>query len=159
MTFPDMLQSQINLFKALACGSESWKADHDDAMGCRDVEEAITIWLAFLSNIRRRKSAWTIKVEKGARPYSWDDAKRFDDAFKAWLAMAEDILLEIERWERKSYRVESVKEFREAIQDVSLMCLDTEHNRISVESIQSGNATSSKEAMDALRNNLRPRGS
>ncbi len=141
MIFPGMLQSQFDLCKALSSGAEAWMVEHDEAMSCRNVEEAIPIWLAILSNIHRRSSKWAREIENGKSPFSWDEAKAFDETYKSWLDVANRILREIENCEKKSYLVDSADRFREATKDVSLMCLDTERNRASLESIQSHRAT------------------
>ena len=153
------MQDQLALYQRLSEGAEGWEADHSDAMRCRDIEEAISIGLAILANIRRRSSRWTSDVERGQISFSWEEAGALDDLHRWWLERSAPLLAAIDSCESKRYKVDGADDFRRANLDVSLMSLDTNRNRQSLESLQTGPGIPSKQAMDELRNSLRARGS
>ncbi len=159
MTVPGTLKAQFDLYETLSAGAEAWKRDHQDAMFCREIEEAVSIGLAILANIRRRSDRWADDVERGKIPFSWEEARDLDELHKWWLQRSALLLEAIDFCESKHYKVDSADQFRQSNLDVSLMSLDTDRNRQSLESIQSGRTITSKQAMDELRSCLRPRGS
>ncbi len=159
MTVPGTLKAQLDLYETLSAGAEAWKKDHQDAMFCRDIEEALSIGLAILANIQRRSDRWADDVERGRISFSWEDARELDELHKWWLKRSALLLEAIDFCESKHYKVDSAEQFRQANLDVSLLALDTDRNRQSLESIQSGRGKPSKQAMDELRNSLRSRGS
>ncbi len=153
------MQDQLELYQRLSEGVEAWKADHVTAIFCRDIEEAISIGLAILNNIRRRGSQWANDVERGETSFSWDEARQLDDLYRWWLERSTRLLAAIDSCESKRYKVDGADDFRRANLDLSLMSLDTNRNRQSLESLQTGHGMPSKQAMDELRNSLRARGS
>lgn len=85
MTVPGTLKAQFDLYETLSAGAEAWKRDHQDAMFCREIEEAVSIGLAILANIRRRSDRWADDVERGKIPFSWEEARDLDELHKWWL--------------------------------------------------------------------------
>jgi len=155
MTLPSMLQGQFDLWLSGREDPEAWVPDHEDAMRCRRVEDTISFGLAILATIRRRAECWTEDVEAGKTQFSWEAARECADMYRWWLERGTLALKLVEECEAKGYTVERAGEFREEIRDVSLMSLDTEHDRKSLESLQSGHGIPSKQAMDELRHSLR----
>ena len=158
MCAQNMMDRQRTMYQEISEQAETWKADHREAMHCRDIEEAIEIGLAILNNIRRRGEHWAREVEEGRVLFSWDGSQEVAELYRWWQSRSANLLQAIEACEREHYQVEGADRFRDALRDVSLMSLDVDRDRQSLASLATGSGIPAKEAMDALRRGVRPGG-
>jgi len=154
---PDFLEGQLKLYREQAEQAESWKTDHEEAMHCRSIEDAIQLGLAVLDNIRRRNRAWAREVENGAK-VSWESSEAIAQWYRWWKERSTVLLRAIDSCEAHGYAVKEAKKFRAELRDVCLMALDTSRTKESVDSINSGRGISNTAAMSALRNHLGSKG-
>lgn len=137
----------------------SWKPAHREAMGVRDLEDVIAYALTWLGRLRRHAGEWARTVEAAAAEFTWEQADDFASWYRRWLNLADGLLEAVRECEEQNYQVEGADRLRVEHRDVSLMCLDTEEVRTSIVSLEEGQGVPAKQAMDELRDRLRPGGS
>ncbi len=155
MSEHQFLDEQRELYDTQSNQVESWQQAHDEAMQCREMEDAIQLGLMVLANIRRHNERWAKDIEGSRTVFSWDDAEGFARLFRWWRERSESLLKGIKRSEANGFAVEGSADFRQACREVDLMSLDTDRVRSSIESLQNGSGTNVKQAMNGLRNHLR----
>lgn len=89
---------------------EAWKADHEEAMECRDLEDLIRRGLGLFHVVRLADESWSRKVQSGAAKFNPKFARDINSAYKWWLEPCDEVLAEIQRVER-SFPVEGAGEF------------------------------------------------
>jgi hypothetical protein len=89
---------------------EAWKADHDKAMECRDLEDLIRRGLGLFHIIRLADESWSRKVQAGTQKFNADAARGINAAYKWWLEPCDDVLKAIRQMEL-SLPVEGAGEF------------------------------------------------
>jgi hypothetical protein len=149
------LDAQLDFYASLPPSPNQWKANDEDAMTRRWVEDTISIGLAILDNIRRRSARWADDVEQGKVGFSWEGANEIDAPFREWFERSGIVIRAIEWLESKGHEVERAQNFRAAFSEVALMPLDTASNRESIESIERGESKNHSQVMDELRNRVR----
>ncbi len=148
------LIAQLDFCRSQAETIEGWKREHDLAMACRLTEDVIEIALAALRNLRRHNQGWADLVERQEEAFSWDTARRFADAYRKWQDLAEDLVRSIDACKDHGFSVEGENKLREAQRGVSLMPLEIDRVRESIESLERGNGVPFAQAMDELRSHL-----
>jgi len=93
---------------------------------------------------------WSETLENERAPFNWDTAEAFARAYRWWLENARWVLQGIIDCERQGYDVERAEEFRQIIQDVSLLPLDVASVRRNLEAVQRGEGISIEQALDEL---------
>lgn len=147
-------QAQLRLYKTQAEGGESWKIAHQEAMACCDIEDAIGLGLSILENLRRRSSK-SCECGKLSWPETSDQAR----VYSLWLDATRRLLDGAVRdLEQMGFVVERADALRQACREVSLLPLDTDRVRRSLESLENGEGVPMEQAIDELRNRLRRRG-
>jgi len=146
-------QAHLRLYKTQAEEVESWRLAHDEAMACSDIEDAIGLGLSILDNLRRRGGSG---AERGN--LSWEEASDQARAYRVWLDTTRHLLEGARRLEQAGFVVQRADELRRACGEVSLLPLDTDRIRRSLESLEGGEGVPTSEAIDGLRNRLRPGG-
>ena len=144
----EFLNQQLGLYREQA---EGWKPGHVEAMRCRDIEDAIRYGLFLLETIQRQNARWAEDVESKAVPFTWETAHQFADAYQWWLAESTTLLAAVEAFEARGFGVDGAGSFREKIREVSLLPLDIEKVRRSIESLDRGEGIPLKQAIDELR--------
>jgi hypothetical protein len=145
------LDEQRGLYDAQTEQVEAWKAAHDEAMQCREIEDAIQLGLIILANISRHNNQWARDIENSLSEFSWDTAARFAVMYRWWREKSESLIKGIAACEKAGFLVSGSADFREACREVDLMSLDTERTRISIESLGRRSGISLKQAMNGLR--------
>jgi hypothetical protein len=149
------LESQIRLYGQQSGELESSMRSHLQAMHCSNLEDVIGLGLHTLESMKRHNRKWSADVRSGETEFSWDDAERFAKAYGDWLQATRAILDAVALCEGRGFEVNGADRLRAASQDVSLMSLNTERLRASVESLQQGRGIPHATAMNELRDNLR----
>jgi len=150
------LREQSELYTKHSEAVESWKAAHEEAMFCCDIEDTIALGLAILESIRRRMESWSRGVEEGLIPFSWEHAREIAGQYKWWLSRSTALLRALETCEKASYVVEGSDRFRKACREVSLMSLEMDSVKRSLKALEEGRGIPGKQAIDELRSRLRP---
>jgi hypothetical protein len=157
MPLPDSLSQQLELYGQQSEQLETWKAAHTEAMLCRDVEDAACLGLAVLANLRRRTENWKQIVEDRPTSFSWQQWDELAAGYREWCRATALLIEGIEVCEKHGYRIEGHDTLRQAFHETSLMPLDTDRVRRSIESLETGRGTPAEQAMDGLRDRLRQR--
>jgi hypothetical protein len=145
-------EAHLRLYETQAEGLESWKIAHDEAMASCDIEDTIGLGLTVLENLRRRSTRCAQLQEP-----SWTSASELARAYSSWLEVTRRLLAgPVRELETRGLDVERAEDLRQACRDVSLLPLDTDRIRLSLESLESGQSIPMKQALDGLRNRLRP---
>src|SRR5579859_7875900 len=71
------------------------KKDHQEAMNCRDWEDAIAVGLNVFRMIQEREKAWRSQVFRGLVPFSEADDRDFRARFESWLDTTKEFANEI----------------------------------------------------------------
>jgi hypothetical protein len=82
------------VYRQLEAYGESWKLDHDQAMACRDWEDAIAVGINIFHMLRDREQVWRDQVFRGVIPYSEDDNLDHQARFANWLRTTKQFLTE-----------------------------------------------------------------
>jgi hypothetical protein len=69
--------------------------DHQEAMNCRDWEDAIAVGLSVFRMIQEREGAWRSQVFRGVVPFSDADDRDFRARFESWLDTTKEFANEI----------------------------------------------------------------
>ena len=133
---------------------EAWKPAHDDAMACRDLEEAVDNALGFYRLIHKANKRWAKAIDSGAASFSWSIAEQFAAAYRWWLDGAALLESAIAESERQGFEVEGAQEFRDAIREVSLLPLDGNRVKSSIVALKNGKGVPFEQAMDELQDHL-----
>ncbi len=72
--------------------AEPWKADHDAAMQCFEMEEILAVGDLALRLIFHRDAAWQEHVASGKIPYKKDEDVQIGDFYKSWVEVSERML-------------------------------------------------------------------
>ena len=150
MTDFSILESQLGLYKKQCEELEAWQADHLEAMRCRSLEDAISFGLSLLKNIQRHNAAWAADIESGLSEFSWEDAKQFAAWYGGWLEESKHLIRAMKEYEKRGYGVEGANLFREQFTDISLLPLDIDNTKKSIESLAAGRGIPLKKAIDEL---------
>ena len=71
-------------------------------------------------------------------PFTWETVRQFADAYQWWLAESTTLLAAVQAFEARGFGVDGAGRFREKIREVSLLPLDIEKVRRSIESLDRG---------------------
>jgi len=134
---------------------ERWKIDHEEAMICLDVEDLISLGLTVLASLRRWTEVLARNLEYGQTEFSWEESGSLAELFRQWLGHSTTLAKLIEDCESLAYDIAGADNFRRECREVSLMSLDVDKVRRSIDSLRAGQGTPSGQAMDELRHNLR----
>jgi hypothetical protein len=71
---------------------EAWKLNHDDAMACRDWEDAIAVGTSVFRMLVDREQSWRDQVFRGVIPSREEDNKKHQGRFTLWLQTTKKVL-------------------------------------------------------------------
>lgn len=151
---PDFLKGQLDLYGEQSGELVPCVVPHAEAMACRAVEHVVDFGLGLLARIQKENERWAADVEAGSVEFSWDASEVFAQRYRQWKEMSARILRAIKTCEESHHSFEQVQAFREAYRKVSLMALDTERTRSSIESLQAGRGVRHAEAIHELRSRM-----
>lgn len=106
-------EPQVDAFRATA---EAWKADHDAAMACRDLEGVIRVGNALYDLLVGADRAWRLAIARGRDTYSAAVAETIDLLFSVWSRPAKQILSSARRLVEDGYEVEGLDEYAANVQ-------------------------------------------
>lgn len=150
------IERQVNDYAAgIGTVGHSWKTADEQAMLCWNVQDALSLGLTVLENIRRRHRLWMEKVDAGTFTFNPEDARGLASQFQQWLKAGRAVIGLLEECEKGGYVVERAGEFREACREVALMSTDIDRVQASVASLDEGRGIPETQALDELRNRLR----
>lgn len=147
-----MATAEFNLLEEL--GQVSKKAIESDPSLERQIEDTVALLNFLLARIDRNCERWSDAVVERAAPFEWSLSRDLAELYQSWLTLAHTLSAALDRSE--AFRqLQHVDEFREGIRRVSLMSLDTDRTKRSVESLQQGRGMSLDTAREWLRDKLR----
>ncbi|MBV9123734.1 MAG: hypothetical protein JO112_10290 [Planctomycetes bacterium] len=80
------------IYRQLEVYEDSWKMDHEAAMGCRDWEDAIAVGIGLFGMLREREQAWRDQVFRGTVPFLQEDNLDHQGRFADWLDTTREVL-------------------------------------------------------------------
>ncbi len=83
------------VYRQLEAYGETWKRDHNEAMACRDWEDAIAVGVNIFHMLQEREQAWRDQVFRGAIAFSEDDDLDHRTRFANWLDTTKEVLAEV----------------------------------------------------------------
>jgi hypothetical protein len=98
--------------------SEKWKKDHDEAMKCLELEEAIAFGLTIYNLMNRVDEICRLAVHKKKVPYNPDVEKNLTHAFREWFRGSKKLEKILGKFESLGYEVTGAEEFRAACREV-----------------------------------------
>lgn len=91
---------------------ESWKADHEDAMACCELEDALSVGIALYHVISKADERWRLRLIDGRETYSKDADDRIAQAYSWWLKPCDRVEAQIKYFQLNGYEVVGAAEFR-----------------------------------------------
>jgi hypothetical protein len=150
-----LLNDQLKCCRVHAQTVEPWKEEHDRAMACWTVDDLVSLLLFVLQRLRRHNTRWAQDVQKERGLFSWELARSFADAYRAWYETSQLALKAVDACQRHGFSVSEAAQLREESRQVALMSLDLDRVRRSIESLEAGRGIPFAQAMDELRHHLR----
>src|ERR1700722_12485888 len=83
------------VYRQLDAYREYWKEDHDEAMACRDWEDAIAVGLNIFQTLRERENDWREQVFRGTVAYLPDDDLDFRARYSNWLGTTKEVVADV----------------------------------------------------------------
>ena len=74
---------------------EAWKADHAEAMRCRNVETILAQGVMVFQFIEWSNESWRERVYRGIEPLTPADEQAIKSAFVRWLALTDEVTTEL----------------------------------------------------------------
>jgi hypothetical protein len=83
------------VYRQLEAYQDTWTHDHNEAMACRDWEDAIAVGSNIFQMLRERENAWRDQVFRGVLAYSEEDNLDHKTRFTDWLATTRQVLADV----------------------------------------------------------------
>jgi hypothetical protein len=96
---------------------EGWKRDHDEAMHCRDFEEALAFGIAIFCALVQVDVARRHRVERGLEGPDPDEDEGMRESFRRWLRPCAQVLAALKTLEGKFGAVEGAADFRRCCEE------------------------------------------
>jgi hypothetical protein len=106
---------------------KSWKADHDAAMKCRDLESDVVMGVALLLAIDVIDMNWRTEVFGGKADHDAAEEQAIETMYREWSRLSSPVLSRIEQMEAEGYQVKWSDQFRRTHRDArGVVTPDTE---------------------------------
>jgi hypothetical protein len=106
---------------------EAWKVDHDDAMGARDTDELVAVYLDFYELLHECcNDAWE-GLFANQIGYTEHCGRVLSICLKVGVKLGSEILECIQETENGGFEVEKAKETRVAVRHVNELAKDSRH--------------------------------
>ena len=113
-----MSKRRSPVYRQLEAYRESWKKDHEEAMECRDWEDAIAVGLNIFQTLREREDDWREQVFRGTVAFVPDDDLDYRNRYSNWLATTKEVVADaLPDLEREFTLVNGASELRERAQE------------------------------------------
>jgi uncharacterized protein YukE len=130
------LSEQLDFFGKQA-HSEAWAAEHDDAMLCRDVEDAVAIALQLIDRIDRLTGYTSGEIPD----WSAEQTKQFAPWYTRWHEHAREIVGAIKRLRRQGYKIADLDRFMFAYLRSQTLGKEYEQIRADMKAVAAGHST------------------
>jgi hypothetical protein len=97
--------------------AEPWKADHDAAMRCFEMEKVIAGGNRAYDLISDFVAAWQDYVARGELPFVEEEDRRYGDFYRIWVETTERKLGEIEKLTGAGYEVKGADKLRAYLEE------------------------------------------
>jgi hypothetical protein len=101
-----------NARKHLDVFEESWKADHEEAMLCRDFEAFLAQGILVFEYLASLDRSWRDLVYRGVEKPDPEAEKAVRESLSRWLRVADELTTEMEQFERTFGMVEGADKIR-----------------------------------------------
>jgi hypothetical protein len=111
------LEREIGFFETNASEhGESWKASHDEAMTCRDLEDLLGWGLDIWGRLNRHHKEWHDLIAAGKVEYSQEREQNFKQKIQELVRTCERLISAIEKFQAVTeLRVDYLDAFREVV--------------------------------------------
>jgi hypothetical protein len=87
------MQSDLEFFvDGIEDAQESWKAGHEDATECRNIEDTVRRGIGYFYMIRFAVESWSKKVQRGAIQFDPAQALAIRQRYQSWLKPCDQVL-------------------------------------------------------------------
>jgi len=120
------------VYRQLEAYRESWKKNHDEAMLCRDWEDAIAVGINIFGMLQEREQAWYERVFRGVVSFDPEDDRDYRERFSVWLETTEAVLANVlPSLEIRFGVVEGAEELRRCVERAKEILLHWQPPRLS----------------------------
>ena len=112
------LESVTRQVAAYGAGAEQWKADHDRAMECLDLELLLQWGLSCYDAINFADEKVRSLARSGKLEFTPEVADVITTAYRSWMKPCETVIRQLEAFERDGFSVEKAERFRSACREV-----------------------------------------
>lgn len=98
-------------------GSEPWKVQHDRAMACRDIEEALGWGIRLYRGLCEQEATLQARAIAGQPGEADSDTREFEQVFREWVATAQMILSAAATLAEEGFQMDSLEEFRQVTEE------------------------------------------
>ncbi|MGC1719318.1 MAG: hypothetical protein WA746_10045 [Isosphaeraceae bacterium] len=91
---------------------EPWEEDHDRALACFAIEEAMSFGNLIFRWVSERDAIWHTRVLESKIEYNEAEREEWIEIYRNWLGASERLLLTIARLEGQGFEVRGADEFR-----------------------------------------------
>jgi hypothetical protein len=115
--------------------SETWREEHDAAMICRDVEDAVAVAVQLKERIDRMA-----ECDPRLRPGKWDEeaALSYVPWYQRWFEHAGPILATVKRLKRQGYVVVGTDAFVRTYLSAKMFAVDFDKTLAAIRRVESG---------------------
>jgi hypothetical protein len=144
------IDGQLSLYEEQA---EGWKADHNSAIDCLNLEAVLGFGLHIYRCIQMADELWSDTVRSGTLPLRREDADRLAKWYSWWIKPCDALVAEIREFEAQGYKVKDAAPFREACLHVR-SALSIPLDRILRSAVDPSAGKPMSEVRDAVRRRL-----
>jgi hypothetical protein len=94
-------------------GVEAWKVDHDEALSCLDLEEAIAFGNGVFDSLSSLGTLWHMQVAEGKIPFVPAREDEILAHYRSWLGASEHLLRAATRLEGQGDRMQDTDRLRD----------------------------------------------
>jgi hypothetical protein len=103
--------------RQLEAYQEAWKPEHNEAMRCRDFEEALAVGIAIFRALARLDTAWRQRVSQGTETYDPETEETLRGFFHWWLQPCTTAMERLRYFEGRFDAVEGAADFRRCCEE------------------------------------------
>jgi hypothetical protein len=125
-------------FLAAYAGVEPWKANHDAAIRCFEVEDRIALGILAYQVVTYVDAAWQERVAEGKLRFEEENDRRIGKLYRTWVEISERNLAAVEELIRDGFEVKGADEFLARLEEARslLESRDLESEMRPIEKIQ-----------------------
>lgn len=135
---------------------EGWRADHFEAMACRELEELLSIGLGLFETIESSARRMQDEIARRHREYDEAEAQKVADEWAMWLEPCDAVEAAMRFYSSRGYTVEGADRFRACVDRVRRQGLNVRLIDERMDMLAAGGGISLEAAFDALQRGHSP---